>query len=107
MKLERPTRKLIIEELKMLKDMNKKVRGNIYYENLIQDLVITSWDFLQRRKNISNEKKEMLKTDIITFKERVFIEINESQNDYVGVEPTMEGLTEDEIKELTKNFELN
>ena len=103
--LERPTRKLILEELKMLKNINKKVRGNTYMNELIELLVITSWDFLQRRKNMNKEKKELLKKDIITFKERVFIEIKESQDEFVGVEPTMDGLTEDEIKELTKNFD--
>ena len=33
--LKRPNKNLIIEEIKYLKNMNKKIRGNIYYEALI------------------------------------------------------------------------
>ena len=104
--LERPTRKLILEELKMLKNMNRKIRGNIYVDILIKCLVSVSWDFLQRRKNLSKERQELLKKDVMTIQERILIEINEPQDNYIGVETNMDGLTEEEISKLTKGFVL-
>ena len=102
--LKRPNKNLILEEIKYLKNMNKKIRGNIYNETLIKQLIITSWDFLQRRQNLNKEQLELLNKEIVTFKERVMIEINEPQDDYIGYEENMDGLTEEEIKNLTTNI---
>ena len=44
---------------------------------------------LQRRKKLNKEQIELVKKDIVTFKERVMIEINESQDNYVGYEANM------------------
>ena len=84
--------------------MNKKIRGNIYNEALIKQLIITSWDFLQRRQNLNKEQLELRNKEIVTFKERVMIEINEPQDDYICYEENMDGLTEEEIKNLTTNI---
>ena len=84
--------------------MNKKIRGNIYNETLIKQLIITSWDFLQRRQKLNKEQLELVNKEIVTFKERVMIEINEPQDNYIGYEENMDGLTEDEIKNLTTNI---
>ena len=84
--------------------MNKKIRGNIYNETLIKQLIITSWDFLQRRQKLNKEQLELVNKEIVTFKERVMIEINEPQDDYIGYEENMDGLTEEEIKNLTTNI---
>ena len=102
--LKRPNKNLILEEIKYLKNMNKKIRGNIYNETLIKQLIITSWDFLQRRQNLNKEQLELLNKEIVTFKERVMIEINEPQDNYIGYEENMDGLTEEEIKNLTTNI---
>ena len=84
--------------------MNKKIRGNIYNEALIKQLIITSWDFLQRRQKLNKEQLELVNKEIETFKERVMIEINEPQDNYIGYEENMDGLTEEEIKNLTSNI---
>jgi len=99
--IQRPTRELILEELKYFKNMN--ARGNIYYETFIIDLVKFSWDFLQRKKNLSEEKLKSIK-NMLTFTQRVRIEISEPQDDYVTKEANLDGLTEEEIKELTREF---
>jgi hypothetical protein len=102
--LKRPNKNLILEEIKYLKNMNKKIRGNIYNETLIKQLIITSWDFLQRRQKLNKEQLELVNKEIVTFKERVMIEINEPQDNYIGYEENMDGLTEEEIKNLTTNI---
>lgn len=67
-------------------------------------MITTSWDFLQRRQKLNKEQLELVKKEIVTFKERVMIEINESQINYVDSEANMDGLTEEEIKNLTTNI---
>ena len=54
--IERATRVLILEEIKMFYKMNRNSRGHIYYENWILDLVIFSRDFLQRKKNLDENQ---------------------------------------------------
>ena len=105
--LERPTRELIIEEINYLKKINRNTRGNIYRESLIKGLIIYSWDFISRRNNLSEEKKQLTRKDCLPFQDRVLIEINEPQDDYIGVEANLEGLTEDEIKQLNLDININ
>lgn len=98
--LERPTKRIILEELDYLRVKNRKSRGNVYLNDLADDLIKLTWDFLQRRKNLNEEQKKRLSKDIITFEERVEIEINEPQDDYINTEATFDGLTEEEIKSM-------
>ena len=105
--LEKPTRELILEEIKYLKNMNRSSRGNIYLDDLLEELLLRSWDFIQRRKNMDENKKKLITKDCLSFQERVLIEINESQDDYIGKEENLDGLTEEEIKKLTSNIDLN
>ena len=98
--LERPTKRIILEELDYLRVKNRKSRGNVYLNDLVDDLIKLTWDFLQRRKNLNEEQKKRLSKDIITFEERVEIEINEPQDDYINTEATFDGLTEEEIKSI-------
>ena len=104
--LERPTRELILEEIKYLKKMSRNARGHIYFENLIKELLKFTWDFLQRKKKLSEKQFNALK-DCLSFEQRVLIEINEPQDDYVKKEADFDGLTEEEIKEITQNINLN
>ena len=104
--LERPTRELIIEEIKYLKKMNRISRGNIYFDNLIWELLKFSWDFLQRKKNL-NENQIKAIQNCLSFEKRVLIEIEESQDDYIKKEADLNGLTDEEIKEITQNINLN
>ena len=105
--VERPTRELILEEIKMFYKINKNSRGNIYYENWVVDLVKFSWDFLQRKKNLDEKQLKLLNNNCLTFENRVMIEINEPQDDYVKKEASLDGLTDDEIKVLTQNVNIN
>jgi hypothetical protein len=105
--IQRPTRELILEEIKMFNKINRNSRGNIYYEKWIEDLVIFSWDFLQRKKNLSEKELKKLNNNCLTFEERVLIEVNEPQDDFVEKEATLDGLTPEEIKELTQNVNMN
>ena len=83
--------------------MNRNSRGNIYEGSIIKDLLLISWDFIQRRNKMSEDQKKLLSKDCLSFQERVLIEINEPQDDYIGKEETLDGLTEDEIKSLSKD----
>ena len=105
--LERPTKEIILEEIKYLKKINRKSRGNVYFNNFVESLVKFTWDFLQRRKNLSEKGKKLVSKDMLSFEERVKIEVEEPQDDYVGVEASFDGLTDDEIKDLTSNINLN
>ena len=105
--LERPNKEIILEEINYLKKINRKTRGNVYESIFVEMLVKCTWDFLRRRKNLSEEGKKLLSKDILTFEERVKIEINEPQDEYLGVEAGYDGLTEEEIKGLTSNINLD
>ena len=105
--LERPNKKVILEEINYLKKINPKSRGNVYRSDLIEDLIKCTWDFLQRKKNLSEKEKKLLSKDILSFEERIKIEITEPQDNYIGVEQSFDGLTEDEIKDLTSNININ
>lgn len=105
--LERPSRELILEEIKYIKNMNRNSRGNIYEGSIIKELLLISWDFIQRRNKMSEDQKKLLSKDCLSFQERVLIEINEPQDDYIGKEETLDGLTEDEIKSLSKDIDIN
>ena len=105
--LERPNKEIILEEIYYLKRINRKSRGNVYRSDLIEDLIKCTWDFLQRKKNLSEEGKKLLSKDILSFEERIKIEINEPQDNYIGVEQSFDGLTEDEIKDFTTNININ
>ncbi len=105
--LERPKKEVILEEINYLKKINRKSRGNVYRSDLIEDLIKCTWDFLQRKKNLSEEGKKLLSKDILSFEERIKIEINEPQENYIEVEQSFDGLTEDEIKDLTTNININ
>ena len=63
--------------------------------------------FPSRKKNLSEEGKKLLSKDILSFEDRIKIEINEPQDNYIGVEQSFDGLTEDEIKDFTKNININ
>ena len=104
--LERPTRELIIEEIKYFKQMNKNSRGNIYIENLLLYLLKFTWDFLQRKKKLSESQLNEFKK-CFSFEKRVLVEIEENQDDFVKKEADLAGLTENEIKELTQDISLN
>ena len=56
---------------------------------------------------MSEEGKKLLSKDILSFEERIKIEINEPQDNYIGVEQSFDGLTEDEIKDFTTNININ
>ena len=56
---------------------------------------------------MSEEGKKLLSKDILSFEERIKIEINEPQDNYIGVEQSFDELTEDEIKDLTTNININ
>ena len=56
---------------------------------------------------MSEEGKKLLSKDILSFEERIKIEINEPQDNYLGIEAGYDGLTEEEIKDLTTNINLN
>ena len=105
--LERPTKEIILEEINYLKKINRKSRGNVYINNFVEVLVKFTWDFLQRRKYLSEEGKKLVSNDMLSFEDRVKIEVEEPQDDYVGVEASFDGLTEEEIKDLTSNINLN
>ena len=105
--LERPTKEIILAEIDYLKKINRKTRGNVYGSDLIEDLIKCTWDFLQRKKNLTEEGKKLLKKDILSFEERIKIEINEPQDNYIGVEQNFDGLTKEEIKDLTSNINLD
>ena len=105
--LERPTKEVILEEINYLKKINRKTRGNVYESFFVEMLVKCTWDFLQRRKNLSEEGKKLLSKDILSFEEKIKIEINEPQDNYLGIEAGYDGLTEEEIKDLTTNINLN
>ena len=104
---ERPSREIIVEEINNLKRINKNSRGNIYRESLIKELITFTWDFIKRRNNLSEEKKKLISKDCLSFQDRILIEINEPQDDYIGVEANLDGLSEEEIKELSLNINLN
>ena len=104
--LERPTKEIILEELNYLKKMNIKTRGNVYSFDLVEDLIKLTWDFLQRRKNLNEEQKKKLSNDIISFEDRVIIEVNEPQDDYINSEATYDGLTKEEIESITPKLDL-
>ena len=105
--LERPTREMIIEEVNTLKRTNKNSRGNIYRESLFKELIIFTWDFISRRNKLSEDKKKLIRKDCLSFQDRVLIEINEPQDDYIGVEANLDGLNEEEVKQLSLNINLN
>ena len=105
--LERPTKEVILEEINYFKKINRKSRGNVYLNNFVEALIKYTWDFLQRRKYLSEEGKKLISKDILSFEDRVKIEVEEPQDDYVGVEASFDGLTEEEIKDLTSNINLN
>ena len=105
--LERPTKEVILEEINYLKKINRKSRGNVYLNNFIEVLVKFTWDFIQRRKTLSEEGKKLVSKDLLSFEDRVKIEVEEPQDDYVRVEASFDGLTEEEIKDLTSNINLN
>ena len=104
--LERPTRELILEEINFVKKMNKNSRGNIYINSLIEELLIFSWDFLQRKKNLTEKQLKSLK-ECLSFENRVLMEIKEPQDNYVKKEADLNGLTDEEIKEITQNINFN
>ena len=56
---------------------------------------------------MSEEGKKLLTKDILSFEERIKIEINEPQDNYIGLEENFDGLTEEEIKDLTSNINLD
>ena len=105
--LERPTKEVILEEINYFKKINRKSRGNVYINNFVEVLVKFTWDFLQRRKYLSEEGKKLVSNDMLSFEDRVKIEVEEPQDDYVGVEASFDGLTEEEIKDLTSNINFN
>ena len=86
--------------------MNIKTRGNVYSFDLVEDLIKLTWDFLQRRKNLNEEQKKKLSNDIISFEDRVIIEVNEPQDDYINSEATYDGLTKEEIESITPKLDL-
>ena len=103
---QRPTRKLILDIILFLKNLNYKIRGNIYYDQLLKVVLIITWDFIQKRNKLDKDKRYLLEKEIITFKERVLIEISEPQNEYIGVEASLDGLTEEEIQNLSKDISI-
>ena len=105
--LERPTRELILDELKYLKNMNRISRGNIYVEDLVKFLLIISWDYIRRRKNLDEKEKKSIESECLTFETRVLAEIEKPQDEYIGKEADLDGLTEEEISQLTSKVELN
>ena len=105
--LERPTKEVILEEINYFRKINIKSRGNVYNNNFVEALAKFTWDFLQRRKYLSEEGKNLISKDILSFEDRVKIEVKEPQDDYVGVEASFDGLTEEEIKDLTSNININ
>lgn len=104
--LERPTRELILEEINYCKKMNRNSRGNIYINSLIEELLSFSWDFLQRKKNLTEKQLKSLK-ECLSFENRVLMEIKEPQDNYVKKEADLNGLTDEEIKEITQNINFN
>ena len=104
--LERPNKEIILEELNYIKKINIKSRGNVYINNLVEYLIKVTWDFLQRRKNLNEEQKKKLSNDIISFEDRVIIEVNEPQDDYINSEATYDGLTKEEIESITPKLDL-
>ena len=104
--LERPTKEIIITELNYIKKMKRKSRGNVYLNDLVEDLIKLTWDFLKRKKNLNEEQKKLLSKDLITFEERVKIEVNEPQDEYIITEATYDGLTEEEIASITPSLHL-
>ena len=104
--LERPTRELILEEINYFKKMNRNSRGNIYLNSLIEVLLIFTWDFLQRKKNLTEKQLKSLK-ECLSFENRILIEIKEPQDNYVKKEADLNGLTDEEIKEITQNINFN
>ena len=104
--MERPTKEVILEEINLLKKINRKTRGNVYLSDLVEDLVKLTLDFVQRKKNLNEEGKKLLSKDILSFEERIKIEINEPQDNYIGIQASFDGLTENEIKDLTSNINL-
>mgnify|MGYP006873042141 CR=1 FL=1 len=105
--LERPTKEIILDEINYLRRINRKTRGNVYGSDLLEDLIKCTWDFLQRKKNLSEEGKKLFLKDILSFEERIKIEINELKDNYIGIQASFDGLTENEIKDLTSNINLN
>ena len=98
--LQKPTRKLLEQEIYYANKKTKN-KGGVFGENFIKKLICISLEYLERRKSM--EKAE---NKIITFKDRVLIEINQSQKEFIGNELTMEKLSKEEIDELTKPFDL-
>ena len=98
--LEKPTRELILEEIKEFKMMNRLRRGNIYSDSIMKKLTAITWDYIKRRKTLDEKHKKLL-FETLTFQDRVMIEIDESQNEYVGAEANFDGLTQEEVNELT------
>ena len=104
--LERPNKEIILEELNYLKKMNIKSRGNVYLNDLVEDLIKLTWDFLKRKKDLNEQQKKLLSIDLIPFEKRVQIEVNEPQDDYINTEATFDGLTEEEIASMTPSLDL-
>ena len=102
--LERPTRELILDELKYLKKMNRISRGNIYVEDLAKILLIISWDYIRRRKNLNEKEKKNIECDCLKFEDRVLEEIEKPQDEYIGKEANLDGLSENEISQLTSKI---
>ena len=104
--LERPNKDIILEELNYLKKMNIKSRGNVYLNDLVEDLIKLTWDFLKRKKDLNEQQKKLLSIDLIPFEKRVQIEVNEPQDDYINTEATYDGLTEEEIASMKPSLDL-
>ena len=59
--------------------------------------------FLPKKKVFEWRRKKLVSKEMLSFEERVKIEVEEPQDDYVGVEISFDGLTEEEIKDLSSN----
>ena len=105
--LEISTKEEILEEINYFKKINRKSRGNVYLNNFVEALIKYTLGFLQRRKYLSEEGKKLVSKEMLSFEERVKIEVKEPQDDYVGVDASFDGLTQEEIKDLTSNISLN
>ena len=98
--LQKPTRKLLEQEIYYVNKKTKN-KGGVFGENFIKKLICISLEYLERRKSM-----QKVENKIITFKDRVLIEIKQSQKEFIGNELTMEKLSKKEIDELTKPFDL-
>jgi len=89
--VERPTRKMVLEVLAYLK---KRSKGNLFEPDLLEDITVCLWDFLQKRKKVKPAE------GLRRIEERLVDELRADLKPQVMV-ATMDGLTEEEIAELT------